>query len=64
MGLGTELVEAIKTKWPKTQIIAKVRDDLAANHFWKAIGFQLIFQTTHKTSRNLINHYQLIQEQK
>lgn len=59
LGIGKQLVERAKTEYPDAQYIAKVRDDLAANHFWEAIGFTQFDQRPHETSRNLINHYHL-----
>jgi predicted GIY-YIG superfamily endonuclease/N-acetylglutamate synthase-like GNAT family acetyltransferase len=61
MGLGEKLVKLIRESHPDTDFIAKVRDDLAANHFWQAIGFTQILQQPHKTSGNIINHYRLHQ---
>lgn len=57
MGVGKDLVELIRNAAPEAEILAKVRDDLAANHFWRAIGFAQVEQLPHKTSGNLINHY-------
>jgi predicted GIY-YIG superfamily endonuclease/GNAT superfamily N-acetyltransferase len=57
-GHGEGLVEFIAAKHPEAKIVAKVRDDLAANHFWTAIGFQVAQTKNHKTSGSLIHHYE------
>lgn len=59
--IGATLIGAIKARYPQTPIVAKVRDDLAANHFWRAIGFKYTGSVIHPTSTNRINHY-LFQE--
>lgn len=56
-GHGKALVDAITQKFPRHFITAKVRRDLAANHFWEAIGFALERESNHLTSNNKINHY-------
>lgn len=57
LGLGKQMERMIETNWPEHIIQAKVRDDLAANEFWQAIGFELADQWSHKTSRKPINFY-------
>jgi predicted GIY-YIG superfamily endonuclease/N-acetylglutamate synthase-like GNAT family acetyltransferase len=59
MHLGTKMVDQIKASYTVDEVIAKVRIDLAANHFWNAIGFDVIDTVVHPTSKNLINHYRL-----
>ena len=61
LGLGKSLVAMVRREWPETNILAKVREDLAANHFWQAIGFAHLLSKPHETSGNLINHYGLKQ---
>lgn len=58
-GIGKALVEAVIENTSSDQIIAKVRNDLAANEFWSTIGFEQFMQAKHKTSGNLINHYKM-----
>jgi len=55
---GEHLVEFVASKHPGKLIVAKVRDDLAANHFWQAIGFDIALTKTHKTSGSTIHHYE------
>ena len=58
-GYGKQLIDMIaKTHQPET-IEAKVRDDLAANHFWAAIGFVHVEHKHHKSSKRKINTYRL-----
>lgn len=56
-GHGENIVEHIAQKHPEATIVAKVRDDLAANHFWTALGFRIDLTKTHKTSGSTIHHY-------
>jgi predicted GIY-YIG superfamily endonuclease/predicted GNAT family acetyltransferase len=56
-GLGRKMVYQIVKKWPDIDYEAKVRNDLAANHFWEAINFHKIGDMKHKTSGNILNHY-------
>lgn len=56
-GHGRALVSNIAAKFPYADIVAKVRNDLAANHFWSQIGFTLTQTVRHKTSGNAINWY-------
>jgi predicted GIY-YIG superfamily endonuclease/GNAT superfamily N-acetyltransferase len=60
MGLGSQMIALINQRHPDQELVAKVRDDLAANHFWNAIGFKHIQQVIHPTSKNKINHYQRV----
>jgi predicted GIY-YIG superfamily endonuclease/predicted acetyltransferase len=57
-GAGRMMVERICNNWPTFTVVANVRDDLAANHFWEAIGFTLDHTWQHHTSKSKINHYQ------
>lgn len=59
MHLGTKMVDLVKATYPVEEFVAKVRIDLAANHFWSAIGFDVFDTVVHPTSKNLINHYKL-----
>lgn len=56
-GYGAKIVEFIAHKHPEATLVAKVRDDLAANHFWAAMGFVIDRTKTHKTSGSTIHHY-------
>jgi len=56
-GHGEKIVEFIAAKHPEATLVAKVRDDLAANHFWSALGFMIDRTKTHKTSGSTIHHY-------
>lgn len=55
---GEHLVEFIAAKHIGKPIVAKVRDDLAANHFWQALGFEIALTKSHKTSGSTIHHYE------
>ena len=57
--LGTKMIDRIKAEYQVDEFVAKVRIDLAANHFWNAIGFDIFQTVVHPTSKNLINHYKL-----
>ena len=57
-GLGRRLVAAVRTAQPEAILLAKVRDDLAANHFWPAVGFAKAGEQTHPKSKRRINLYQ------
>jgi N-acetylglutamate synthase-like GNAT family acetyltransferase len=61
MGIGLSLVQKVAETWPDALLTAKVRTDLAANHFWSAIGFKQVATVKHPTSGNLIHHYHLNQ---
>lgn len=54
---GRSLATAILSQYPCAVAVAKVREDLAANNFWTAIGWERKRQAIHKTSRATINHY-------
>lgn len=56
-GHGQQLVDYIAAKHPDAELIAKVRTDLAANHFWLAMGFAIQDEKVHETSGSLIHHY-------
>ena len=58
-GIGRRLIQQARRKWPEAEVLAKVRNDLAANHFWRAIGFVQVHQAAHATSGRLINHYRI-----
>jgi len=55
MGHGRTIIELIKDAG--LSVTARVRDDLPANEFWVACGFQLVGQHVHQTSGSKINHY-------
>lgn len=57
MGVGAKLIECVQAEHIDTPLIAKVRNDLAANEFWTAIGFEHTLQFIHKTSKSKINQY-------
>jgi len=57
LGTGRKMIEAVMNKWQDNTVVAKVREDLAANHFWQAIGFDQEKIEAHKTSHNQIVHY-------
>jgi predicted GIY-YIG superfamily endonuclease len=56
-GLASMMVQTLRDKYGETPITAKVREDLIANEFWKAIGFKTITTTRHRTSKNVLNVY-------
>lgn len=56
-GHGQALVEYIACRFPRMRLVAKVRDDLAANWFWQSIGFTIELTKQHKTSGSTIHHY-------
>lgn len=56
-GFGRKLVEMCCASRPERTAVAKVRDDLAANAFWSAIGFRLSGFNTHETSGQRLNIY-------
>lgn len=63
-GHGRSLVEnLVQSKATAKKVVAKVRDDLAANHFWQAIGFTIAEGKAHRTSNSLIHHYERSLEQ-
>lgn len=51
-GIGKKMVSFVHESRKDKMMYAKVRFDLAANDFWKAIGFKLVAQVRHKTSGN------------
>lgn len=61
-GHGRRMIRTIAEANPSWSLLAKVRDDLAANFFWSSIGFKYIGTTTHKTSGNKLNHYFLLKK--
>lgn len=56
-GIGRELVRLACECVPNVPAHAKVRDDLVANEFWTALGFEVIEVNTHETSGSQLNHY-------
>jgi len=56
-GHGRRMIEHVRCTEPTKTTTARVRSDLAANHFWSAIGFDLIGHDVHKTSGSNINIY-------
>jgi GNAT superfamily N-acetyltransferase/predicted GIY-YIG superfamily endonuclease len=56
-GIGKNLVDMIQDRYPDQALSAKVREDLAANEFWLALGFLEFGVYKHKTSMRPINHY-------
>ena len=59
LGIGRQMVHEIRRLHPTKEIVAKVRYNLAANHFWQRIGFQVAASLPHETSGNIIHHYYL-----
>jgi predicted GIY-YIG superfamily endonuclease/ribosomal protein S18 acetylase RimI-like enzyme len=57
-GYGRRMLEVLKVARPGRLITAKVRDDLVANRFWQAVGFQCVARHTHDTSGSQLNEYQ------
>lgn len=49
-GIGRRLVAEARRAHPSLRAVAKVRDDLTANDFWRGIGFELTDSETHETS--------------
>lgn len=62
MGVGRGMLDAIRKMHPGKELCAKVRYNLAANHFWLSTGFQIAASLPHETSGNLIHHYYLAPE--
>jgi predicted GIY-YIG superfamily endonuclease/GNAT superfamily N-acetyltransferase len=58
-GVGREMLQYLRSLHPQKEMVAKVRYNLAANHFWNRVGFQLATSVPHETSGNLIHHYYL-----
>lgn len=54
-GIGRKMVAAVRAKHPKVSIFARVRADLEANEFWRAVGFELLTVDTHQTSGQPLN---------
>jgi predicted GIY-YIG superfamily endonuclease len=63
-GFGRKMLQLVIANTPCESYIAKVRDDLAANHFWLSMGFLQIDQNVHPTSGSRINVYRLIPQRK
>lgn len=59
LGVGRDMIRYLRSLHPTMEMVAKVRYNLAANHFWLRIGFQLATSVPHETSGNLIHHYYL-----
>lgn len=57
MGIGRMMVEGVQKVLPEARLLAKVRTDLAANHFWTSIGFACVATSQHKTSGSRIHSY-------
>jgi len=56
-GHAKAMIDTVATKFPYHTLAAKVRSDLAANHFWVAMAFELIHSRRHATSGSTINIY-------
>lgn len=56
-GVGRAMVEFAAGRHPKSVLSCWVRDDLAANGFWTAIGFERRSGKHHKTSGSWLNNY-------
>lgn len=59
-GFGRRMLRLVIDNTICESYIAKVRDDLAANHFWLSMGFIQIDQNVHPTSGSRINVYRLV----
>ena len=64
-GIGKRMVELSRETRPAKSVRCKVRDDLAANEFWKGIGFASLWQDgssfeTHPTSGQRLNRYECV----
>jgi predicted GIY-YIG superfamily endonuclease/ribosomal protein S18 acetylase RimI-like enzyme len=57
LGTGRRMITQIIEKHNGLTVEAKVRIDLAANHFWQAIGFKEISTAPHPTSGNILTLY-------
>ena len=62
-GFGRQMVDMVDAigNWKKIQ--ARVKEQLAANHFWQAIGFTVDEEHIHETSGNLIVEYVRIKDE-
>lgn len=49
-GIGRRSLDFLKTARPKVPFTCRVREDLHANGFWRACGFDLVGFDTHETS--------------
>lgn len=58
-GHGRALVRYLQHLFPHAAFGCKVRDDLAANHFWEALGFQRQREAIHATSGSKILVYKI-----
>lgn len=58
-GYGRAMIQLVTGTHPVDEVTAKVRTDLAANHFWNSLGFNVTQTKKHKTSGNDINHYSM-----
>jgi len=56
-GNGRKMIEFIESVNGSMRMACHVKDSLAANEFWKAIGFELVERNKHKTSGNWLNKY-------
>lgn len=56
-GYGRRMVELLAESRPGKTLKCRVRDDLPANEFWTAIGFQWYGNDTHETSGQRIRKY-------
>lgn len=54
-GIGRKMVAKVREALPAHRLYARVRDDLDANGFWRAIGFVMIAVDTHHTSGSALN---------
>lgn len=57
VGNGRRMIQLVRARAAGRIIQAKVREDLAANHFWKAIGFIQTGVERHETSGSKLNVY-------
>jgi ribosomal protein S18 acetylase RimI-like enzyme len=56
-GIGRRLIDMVAQARPGLTLQCKVRDDLHANGFWRAVGFRPAGSITHETSGSQLNLY-------
>jgi hypothetical protein len=55
--IGSSMIDSLILRNPDATLAAKVRIDLAANHFWPTLDFTITNVYLHKTSGNKIIQY-------
>jgi len=56
-GMGRAMIEKVRTMHPKRPVVARVKQELDANDFWRQIGFELRGSETHITSGQPANFW-------